>query len=93
LFELDLVLKPGQLIPTYSNPPEELVAKCKQIFEDGIKVLTEIPQLEPILLKHLFKNLNVKTIKAPIIPGEAPKIPNPKIKKDRLDDNAWLYYA
>ena len=69
------------------------MAKCKQIFEDGIKVLTEIPQLEQILLKHLFKNLNNKTIKAPVIPTETPKIPDPKRKADRLDDNAWLYYA
>lgn len=56
-------------------------------------MLTEIPQLEPILLTHLFKNLNVKTIKAPVIPNETPKIPDPKRKSDRLDDNAWLYYA
>jgi dynein heavy chain len=43
LFELDLVLKPGALIPTYSTPPEEIVDKVKGIFEDGIKVLTQIP--------------------------------------------------
>jgi dynein heavy chain, axonemal len=93
LFELDLVLKPGALIPTYSTAPEEIVAKVKGIFEDGIKVLTQIPQLEPILLKHLFKALAEKTIKAPIIPVDEPKPPNKNKKSERLDDNAWLYYA
>lgn len=93
LFELDLVLKPGALIPTYSTAPEDIVEKVKQIFEDGIKVLTEIPQLEPLLLKHLFKALAAKTIKAPIIPMEEPKPPNKAKKSERLDDNAWLYYA
>jgi dynein heavy chain len=93
LFELDLVLKPGALIPTYSTAPEEIVEKVKGIFEDGIKVLTQIPQLEPILLKHLFKALAEKTIKAPIIPVDEPKPPNKNKKSERLDDNAWLYYA
>jgi hypothetical protein len=93
LFELDLVLKPGALIPTYSTAPEDIVDKVKGIFEDGIKVLTQIPQLEPILLKHLFKALAEKTIKAPIIPVDEPKPPNKNKKSERLDDNAWLYYA
>jgi dynein heavy chain len=92
LFELDLVLKPGALIPAYSTPPEEVVSKIRQIFEDGIKVLTEIPQLEPILLSKLFRSLAAKTIKAPVIPHEQPKLPDKNKKADRLDDNAWLYY-
>ena len=29
LFELDLVLKPGALIPAYSTPPEEVVSKIR----------------------------------------------------------------
>lgn len=55
--------------------------------------MTEIPQLEPLLLKHLFRALAAKTIKAPIIPMEEPKLPNKAKKSERLDDNAWLYYA
>lgn len=93
LFELDLVLKPGALIPTYSTAPEDIVEKVRGIFEDGIKILTEIPQLEPLLLKHLFKALQTKTIKAPVIPVDEPKIPDKNKKSERLDDNAWLYYA
>lgn len=44
------------------------------------------------MLKHLFRSLAAKTIKAPVIPPEKPKIPDKNKKADRLDDNAWLYY-
>lgn len=55
LFVLDLVLKPGDPLPKYSTEPDEIVKTILHIFDDGIKTLQEIPQLEPILLKHLFR--------------------------------------
>lgn len=39
LFELDLILKTGQLIPTYSTNPEEVVTKILNVFDDGVKQL------------------------------------------------------
>jgi hypothetical protein len=39
LFELDLILKTGQLIPTYSTNPEEIVTKILTVFDDGVKQL------------------------------------------------------
>jgi dynein heavy chain len=68
LYVLDLILKNGQLIPTFSTLPQNIVQSIRDIFEDGVKCLQEIPQLEPILMKHLFKTHGKKTIKAPIIP-------------------------
>jgi hypothetical protein len=47
LFVLDLVPgKNGSLIPKYSTPPTDIVQRVKGVFEEGVKVLTEIPQLE-----------------------------------------------
>lgn len=93
LFVLDLVLKPGQELPQYSTDPIDVVKTVMLIFEEGIKVLQEIPQLEPILLKHLFlKNTHGnKSLKAPLIPLSEPKIPE---KKHILpDENTWLWNA
>jgi len=39
LFVLDLILKPGHLIPTYSTNPEEVVLKVLGVFDDGIEAL------------------------------------------------------
>lgn len=75
LYVLDLILKPGHLIPTYSTPSAAVVQSVRDVFEEGVKCLQEIPQLEPRLLHTLFKTHAKKTIKAPIIPQEAPKIP------------------
>ena len=93
LFVLDLVLKPGQELPQYSTDPNEVVNTVMGIFDEGIKVLQEIPQLEPILLKHLFlKNTHGnKSLKAPLIPLSEPKIPE---RKHILpDENTWLWDA
>jgi len=86
-------LKPGQELPQYSTDPNEVVNTVMGIFEEGIKVLQEIPQLEPILLKHLFlKNTHGnKSLKAPLIPLSEPKIPE---RKHILpDENTWLWDA
>ena len=65
----------------------------REVFEEGIKCLQEIPQLEPRLLQHLFKTHAKKTIKAPIIPQEKPKIPKKEEKKALIDENLWLWDA
>lgn len=93
LYVLDLILKQNQLIPTFSTLPKQIVSSVKEIFEDGVKCLQEIPQLEPILMKHLFKTHGKKTIKAPIIPQEKPKPVDPSDKKKLPDENTWLWEA
>ena len=92
LYVLDLILK-GNLVPIYSTNPSQIVASIREIFEDGVNCLQEIPQLEPILMKHLFKTHGKKTIKAPIIPQEKPKVPDRANKKALLDENTWLWEA
>jgi hypothetical protein len=44
-------------------------------------------------LQHLFKTHAKKTIKAPIIPQEKPKIPKKEEKKALIDENLWLWDA
>ena len=39
LFILDLILKPGQLVPMYSTNPNDVVDKIKEVFENGISVM------------------------------------------------------
>jgi len=68
LFVLDLVLKPGHLIPQYSSDPEAIVKAVMDIFDEGIKSMQEIQQLEPLLLRHLFRTHGTKMIKAPLRP-------------------------
>jgi len=65
----------------------------KDVFEEGVKCLQEIPQLEPRLLHTLFKTHAKKTIKAPIIPQEQPKIPEKSNKRALVDENLWLWDA
>ena len=43
LFVLDLILKQNQLIPTYSTPPDDIVARIMGVFDEGINVMTTIP--------------------------------------------------
>ena len=92
LFVLDLILKTGSLIPTYSTNPEDIVTKIMQVFDDGIECLQHIPQLEPHLLRHLFKN-HGKTLKAPVRPRQKPKPVNPDKKSVLPDEFTWLWDA
>ena len=93
LFVLDLILKPNQLIPQYSTDPKDIVAKIMEVFDEGIECLQHIPQLEPILLRHLFKTHGKKTLKAPLRPREEPKRKpdDPGNKKFLPDENIWLW--
>ena len=93
LFQLDLIRKGNQLIPQYNNNPVDIIAKIKDIFQQGVKCLQEIFHLEPLLLKQLFKTQNPKTIKTPVIPPEKPLPPDPNDKTKFVDENAWLWEA
>jgi hypothetical protein len=39
LYILDLILKNGQLIPTFSTLPQNIVQSIRDIFEEGVKCL------------------------------------------------------
>jgi hypothetical protein len=93
LFDLDLIQKATNLIPTYSTAPEEIVNKIMNVFDDGIDILQKIPQLEPILLRHLFKTHTKKMLKAPIRPRQKPAPPDPNKKHVLPDENSWLWDA
>jgi hypothetical protein len=64
LFVMNLVASKDSVYPTYTTHPDEVVKRVNLVFDQGIKVLSEIPQLEPILLKNLFKISN-KCVKSP----------------------------
>ena len=95
LFVLDLILKPNQLIPQYSTEPKDIISKVLEAFDEGIESLQQIPQLEPILLRHLFKTHGKKMLKAPLRPREEPKRkPDDSSNKKFLpDENIWLWDA
>jgi len=93
LFVLDLILKPGHLIPTYSTNPEDVVAKVLAVFDDGVSILQQIPQLEPILLSRLFKTHGKKMLKAPLRPPQKPSPVDPLKKSVLPDENTWLWEA
>ena len=83
------------MIPIYSNKPQDIVVKIKEVFEEGIECLQKIPHLEPMLLRHLFKTQVAKTIKTPVIPPDKPKVPDnsEEGKRQLIDENTWLWEA
>ena len=93
LFDLDLILKQGHLIPTYSTNPEDIVKRIMDVFDEGIECLQQIPQLEPILLRHLFKTHGKKMLKAPLRPRQKPSPVDPNKKSVLPDENTWLWEA
>lgn len=93
LFVLDLILKPNTLIPQYSTEPRDIVTKIMEVFDEGIECLQQIPQLEPILLRHLFKTHGKKMLKAPLRPGQRPKPADAANKRSLPDENTWLWDA
>jgi hypothetical protein len=93
LFVLDLIQKSGQLIPMYSTSPEDCVSKMLDFFDEGCEILKKIPQLEPILMKHLFKTHGQQYLKAPVRPMQKPAPPDPNKKSVLPDENTWLWEA
>jgi hypothetical protein len=63
------------------------------VFDEGVEILQQIPQLEPILLRHLFKTHGKKTLKAPVRPRKKPAAIDPNKKSVLPDENTWLWDA
>jgi len=77
----------------YITNLNEFVDITHELFEQGIKVLGNINQIELVLLKELFKTMATGTllkIKAPFLNSkEHYKIFEEKNLKD--DENKWLF--
>lgn len=64
-----------------------------KVFDDGVECLQQIPQLEPILLRHLFKTHGKKWLKAPVRPRQKPSPVDPSKPSVLPDENTWLWDA
>ena len=93
LFLIDLILKSGQKLPQYNMDPEDIVTAIQTIFDNGIKALQEIPELEPKILPHLFKTQAKSYLKAAVRPPEKPAEPDKANKSALPDENPWVWDA
>ena len=90
LFSIDLTIGDDGR-PKYSTSAKEVVISILTIFDNGIKSLQEINQVEQKLLSHLFKT-NVKMfLKATSRPEFRPEDPNPEDKRELPDENTWVF--
>ena len=92
LFSVDLILGEDSE-PAYSNSPMEVVMTIMMIFENGIKGMQEIGQVEQKLLPQLFKTNIKQYLKATEIPSERPSPPDPNDKKQIENEHAWVFDA
>lgn len=90
LFQVQLTLGEDRK-PRFSTEPKVVVFTVTEIFDQGLKSLQEISQIEQKLLPHLFKT-NVKMfLKATVRPASRPEEPDPTNKKLLPDENAWVF--
>lgn len=90
LFHIDLTLgEDGQ--PKYSTSAKEVVTSILTIFDNGIKSLQEINQVEQKLLPHLFKTNAKMFLKATHRPISMPEEPDGNDKKELPDENKWVF--
>lgn len=65
LFVVDLIVNNDNHIPRFTFPPDDIVTKILDVFDNGVEKLGEIKQIETFLLgKTLFKGQH-KFVKAP----------------------------
>lgn len=93
LFLIDLMLKGGSKLPVYNMDPEDIVTAIQTIFDNGIKALQEIPELEPKILPHLFKTQAKSYLKAAVRPPEKPAEPDKNNQSALPDENTWVWDA
>jgi dynein heavy chain len=90
LFKIDLMLGDDSR-PKYSTSANEVVSTILTIFQNGVKSLQEINQVEQKLLPHLFKS-NIKMfLKAVNLPEYRPEDPDPSDKGQLPDETTWLF--
>lgn len=70
-----------------------VVSHSKEIFRDGLKILSEIDQVEKKLLRKMFKNTGQSMkLKAPVLPDSLPIPPTEEeVSKGKVaDENTWV---
>lgn len=77
--------------PKYSESAKEVVQSILTIFDNGIKSLQEITQVEQKLLPNLFKTNAKMYLKATHRPDYRPEEPNPDDLKELPDPNTWVF--
>jgi len=90
LFHIDLTLGDDKR-PKYSTTAKEVVSTILTIFDNGIRSLQEINQVEQKLLPHLFKTNAKMFLKATFRPEFRPQDPDPEDKKELPDENTWVF--
>jgi hypothetical protein len=93
LFHIDLNLSEDGKNLQFSSDPKEVVTSIMNIFNDGIKSLQEIPQVEQKLLTDLFRSNTKMYLKACVKPHTKPLEPDPDHPPCIPDPNAWVYEA
>ncbi|OMJ85153.1 hypothetical protein SteCoe_13621 [Stentor coeruleus] len=87
------ILKGGKMF-IYSTEPQQVIEKTKQVFEEGLNKIKDIPTMEEVVMEHLFKKQGGKTpLKVPVIPVEQPIAPKEDEKKGGKlpDENTWVW--
>jgi dynein heavy chain len=92
LFAVDLIHEGTNSMPHYNLKPIDIVITIMLIFDNGLKTLQEINQLEQKLLPHLFKTNTKMYLKATVRPDMEPETPDPADLKLLPDENAWVWY-
>ena len=92
LFALDILKGADKFV--YSTDPTLFITRVVEVFQDGIKGVKDVGQLEEIIMPNLFKAQGGKTpLKAPVIPGEEPAEPTLEEKNKGMlpDENIWVW--
>lgn len=92
LFHIDLTTGDDRR-PRYSESAKEVVCSILTIFDNGIKSLQEITQVEQKLFGNgqFFKTNAKMFLKATVRPQSRPEEPNPDDKKELPNENTWVY--
>lgn len=90
LFQIDLNLN-DENEPQLSHQPDDVVLTILTIFDNGLRALQEINQLEQKLMPHLFKSNQKMFLKVPVKPSEMPEKPDPNNYRLLPDENTWVY--
>jgi len=65
-----------------------------ETFEQGLKILSGVNQVEMVLMRDLYKTVNDFKLKAPVFNSEQPpRIPtlNEQSKGIVVDENMWIW--
>jgi hypothetical protein len=90
LFHIDLTVGEDKK-PKYSTSAKEVVSNILTIFDNGIKSLQEIPQVEQKLMDKMFKTNAKMFLKATFRPDFRPPEPDAEDLKELPNPNTWVF--